>query len=259
MNLTAEQIQANWEKFLDNIKVHISDKKDRKDKLINFYKKYEERIILMPAAHKKEYHGAFPGGYVAHVNRVVEGSLKLYNMWEEMGCDMTTFTKEELVFSAINHDLGKMGDSDHDAYIPQTDQWRKDKLGETYMFNKKLAFASVPDRGLFLLQQHDISYSFNEMLAIQTHDGLYDDANTKYLKTFLPEQKPRTSLPYILHQADLMAARIEFEQEWLPKLKGENSVEEPKKNFTLKSKQNSKSKALNTLSSPGLKSMLDSL
>ena len=36
-------------------------------------------------------------------------------------------------------------------------------------------------------------------------------ANEKYLKAFMPEQKPRTSLPYILHQADLMAARIEFE------------------------------------------------
>ena len=56
-----------------------------------------------------------------------------------------------------------------------------------------------------------------------------------------------------------MAARIEFEREWLPKLKGENSVEEPKKNFTLKSKTSSKSKALNTISSPGLKNMLDSL
>tara|TARA_R100000081_G_scaffold36982_1_gene17082 strand:- start:1238 stop:1621 length:384 start_codon:yes stop_codon:yes gene_type:complete len=127
------------------------------------------------------------------------------------------------------------------------------------MFNKKLAFCSVPDRGLFLLQQHDISYSFNEMIAIQTHDGLYDDANVKYLKTFLPEQKPRTSLPYILHQADLMAARIEFEQEWLPKLKGENSVEGQKENYTLRSKTSTKSKALNTLSSPGLKNMLDNL
>jgi hypothetical protein len=36
---------------------------------------------------------------------------------------------------------------------------------------------------------------------------------------YLPEQKPRTSLPFIIHQADLMAARIEFEQEWLPKFK----------------------------------------
>ena len=258
MKLSAEQIQANWEEFLANIKEHISG--NRGEQLLNFYKRYEERIILMPAAHKKEYHGAFPGGYVAHVNRVVDGALHLYDTWDKFGADMTTFTKEELVFSAINHDLGKMGDKDHDAYIPQTDQWRKDKLGEDYMFNKQLAFCSVPDRGLFLLQQHDISYTFNEMIAIQTHDGLYDVANEKYLKTFMPEQKPRTSLPYILHQADMMAARIEFEQEWLPKF-SKNSVENTKKQFTLSSskKTKTKSKALNTVSSPGLKNMLDSL
>jgi hypothetical protein len=257
MKLTAEQIQVNWEEFNNNIKTYI--KGDRKISLMNFYTKYEDRIILMPAAHKKEYHNAFPGGYVEHVNRVVRCALKQYELWKEEGADMSTFTLEELVFSAINHDLGKMGDEENESYIPQTDQWRKDKLGEDYMFNKKVPFASVPDRGLFLLQSHGIQYTFNEMLAIQTHDGLYDEANKKYLFAFMPEQKPRTCLPFILHQADLMAARIEFEREWLPKLKGENSVEEPKKNFTLKSKTSSKSKALNTISSPGLKNMLDSL
>ena len=257
MKLTAEQIQSNWEIFLDNINIHITGY--RKEKLLEFYKKYEERIILMPAAHKKEYHNSFPGGYVEHVNRVVRCALKQYELWKEEGADMSTFTLEELVFSAINHDLGKMGDEENESYIPQTDQWRRDKLGEDYMFNTKVPFASVPDRGLFMLQSHGVTYTFNEMLAIQTHDGLYDDANTKYLKTFMPEQKPRTCLPFILHQADLMAARIEFEKEWLPKLKGENSVEEPKKQFTLKSKQSSKSKALNTITSPGLKNMLDSL
>ena len=258
MKLTAEQIQANWQKFLANIKEHISG--NRGEQLLNFYKRYEERIILMPAAHKKEYHGSFPGGYIAHVNRVVEGSLKLYDMWEEMGCDMTTFTKEELVFSAINHDLGKMGDKDHESYIPQTDQWRKDKLGEDYMFNKKLAFCSVPDRGLFLLQEHDISYTFNEMIAIQTHDGLYDVANEKYLKSYMPETKPRTALPFILHFADMMAARIEFEREWLPKFKGKNNLEKPKESFTLNgNKQTIKNKALGSIRSEGLKNMLDKL
>ena len=258
MNLTAEQIQANWEIFLNNIEVHITG--DRKEKLLTFYKKYEDRIILMPAAHKKEYHSAFPGGYVDHVNRVVRCSLKQYELWKEEGCDISTFTIEELVFSAINHDLGKMGSDTEDAYVPQTDKWRKDKLGEDYMFNKSLPFASVPDRGLFLLQQHDIKYTFNEMIAIQTHDGLYDVANEKYLKAYMPEQKPRTSLPFILHQADMMAARIEFEIEWLPKF-SKNSVEAPKGNYTLSTnkKPNTKSAALNTISSPGLKSMLDSL
>ena len=261
MKLTAEQIQENWNVFMGNIEKYISS--PRKEKLIAFYEKYQERISLMPAAHKKEYHNAFPGGYVEHVNRVVRCSLKQAELWKEEGADMDTFTIEELVFSAINHDLGKMGDEKNESYIPQTDKWRRDKLGEDYMFNKKVPFASVPDRGLFLLQSHNVQYSFNEMLAIQTHDGLYDEANKKYLFTYLPEQKPRTSLPFILHQADMMAARIEFEREWLPKLKGD--LDTTNKNFILggntnkKSNTSVKSKALGSIKSEGLKNILDNL
>ena len=256
MNLSAEQIQTNWKVFLQNIETHI--KGDRKDLLLDFYKKYEERIILMPASHKKEYHNAFPGGYVEHVNRVVQAALEIHKLWDTFGADTTTYTKEELVFSAINHDLGKMGDENNESYIPQTDQWRKDKLGEDYMHNKSIPFSSVPDRSLYLLQSHGIKYSFNEMIAIQIHDGLYDPANEKYLKTFMPETKPRTSLPYILHQADMLAARIEWETEWLPKF-SKNSVDGQKKNGTLGSKSNSKTKALNSIKSQGLKNMLDNL
>ena len=261
MKLTAEQIQENWNVFMGNIEKYISS--PRKEKLIAFYEKYQERISLMPAAHKKEYHNSFPGGYVEHVNRVVRCSLKQAELWKEEGADMDTFTIEELVFSAINHDLGKMGDEENESYIPQTDKWRRDKLGEDYMFNKKVPFASVPDRGLFLLQSHSVQYSFNEMLAIQTHDGLYDEANKKYLFTYLPEQKPRTSLPFILHQADMMAARIEFEREWLPKLKGD--LDTTNKNFILsgntnkKSNTSVKSKALGSIKSEGLKNILDNL
>jgi hypothetical protein len=255
MNLSAEQIQSNWELFLDNIENYITG--NRKEKLLAFYKKFEERIILMPAAHKKEYHNAFPGGYIEHVNRVVRCALKQYELWKEEGTDITTFTIEELVFSAINHDLGKMGSMDQASYIPQTDKWRREKLGEDYMFNKEVPFSSVPDRGLWLLQHHDIKYSFNEMVAIQTHDGLYDPANDKYLKGWMPEQKPRTALPFILHQADMMAARIEFEREWLPKFKKDQS--KSNENFTIKTKKTTKSKALGNISSPGLKNMLDNL
>ena len=255
MKLTAEKIQANWMDFMSNIDTHISS--PRKEQLTKFYETYAERIMLMPAAHKKEYHSAFPGGYVDHVNRVVHAALSMSDVWKSFGCDMDTFTTEELVFSAINHDLGKMGDEDHESYIPQTDKWRRDKLGEDYMFNKKLAFSAVPDRGLFLLQDNNIKYTFNEMVAIQTHDGLYDSANDKYLKGYMPEQKPRTSLPFILHQADMMAARIEFEIEWLPKFK--NPTQAKKDNFTIKSNKSTKSKALGNLSSPGLNDMLKNL
>ncbi len=248
--LTPEQIQENWNEFLDNIDTHITG--ERKEQLLNFYKKFEERFIMMPAAHKAEYHNAIPGGYIDHVNRVVKAAIKLEEVWEEFGCNTSTYNLEELVFSAINHDLGKFGDDDNDAYIPQTDQWRKDKLKENYTFNTKLPFASVPDRGLFMLQSHGIKYSFNEMMAIQTHDGLYDEANNKYLKGWAPEQKPRTSLPYILHQADLMAARIEFEREWL----GTTPISTPAKSTP---KLNPKSQALKSLKSEKLQNILSQL
>ena len=261
MNLTAEQIQQNWLRMMGFIEDHISS--PRKEKLIEFYEKFSERLMLMPAAHKKEYHNAFPGGYVEHVNRVITCALHLHDLWATMGADVSTYTKEELVFSALNHDLGKMGDEENESYIPQTDNWRREKLGEDYMFNTKVPFASVPDRGLFLLQSYGIQYTFNEMITIQTHDGLYDEANKKYLMTYMPEQKSRTALPFIVHQADFMAARIEFEREWLPKLQG--NVEAQKKPFTLGTNKSApltsaaKSKALGSVKSEGLKNLLANL
>jgi hypothetical protein len=223
MKLTAEQIKTNWDTLMSRIDAYIAE--PRRSQLKQLYNNYQERIIMMPASYKKEYHNAFPGGYVDHVIRVIDSSLKVNEVWKEMGVDQSTYTTEELVFSALNHDLGKIGDEKHESYIPQTDQWRKDKLGEDYMFNDALAFASVPDRSLFLLQSNGIQYTFNEMVAIQTHDGIYDEGNKKYLMSFSPGQKPRTSLPFILHQADLMASRIEFEKEWLPKLYKDKKVE----------------------------------
>ena len=44
-------------------------------------------------------------------------------------------------------------------------------------------------------------------------------------KKRMPETKLRTSLPHIIHQADLLAAYIEFEREWSDKLKTSPSVE----------------------------------
>jgi hypothetical protein len=60
-----------------------------------------------------------------------------------------------------------------------------------------------------------------------------------------------------------MAARIEFEREWLPKLQG--NVETSKKSFTLENKKTApstpatKAKALSSVKSEGLKNLLDNL
>jgi hypothetical protein len=99
------------------------------------------------------------------------------------------------------------------------------------------------------------------MITIQTHDGLYDEANKKYLMTYMPEQKPRTALPFIIHQGDFMAARIEWERDWLPKLNSNVSISD--KNSIVSDKKitklPAKSKALGSIKSNSLKDMLDNL
>jgi hypothetical protein len=219
MNLTAEQIKENYEVLLRGIEKYVTG--NRKQQFLDFYNKLDERIALLPASHKKAYHNCFPGGYADHVIRVITASFKLLKVWQEIGMQ-DTFTEEELFVSALNHDLGKIGSLEHVSVLPSTDEWRKKNLGEMYTFNTNNEYMTVPDRSLFLLQQAGIQLTTNEWIAIKTHDGLYDQANEAYLKGYMPETKPRTSLPFILHQADLMAARIEFEREWLDTFGNEN-------------------------------------
>ena len=214
--LTAEQIQENWDIFIGYIEKYITG--DRKDQLLEFYNKLQDRLIVYPASNNTKYHNCIPGGYIDHVNRVIKGSIYVHKLWTAMGGKMDNYTMEELIFSAINHDLGKIGDQEHQAYLPSTDAWRIKNLGEIYTFNNKLNFMSVPDRSIFLLQEAGIPISQNEFIGIKTHDGLYDQANEAYLKSYSTESKPRTNLTFVLHQADMMAARIEAEGQILKPL-----------------------------------------
>lgn len=211
--LTTEQISHNWEDFIENINNYIS--KPRVTKLLDFYNSYKERLYLMPASSNLGHHSAFPGGYIYHVNNVVENSIKLYDVWVKSGVDSSRFTQEELVFAVINHDLGKMGDREVENYRDQDSEWHRKNMGQIYKMNPELKFMPVQDRSLFLLQQVGIECSYNEWTGIKTHDGLYDESNKAYLMGFSPDMKPHSALTYILHQADLMSARIEFEGQYV--------------------------------------------
>jgi len=151
------------------------------------------------------------GGYVDHVNRVVQGSLEIKQLWEKMGANIN-FTDEELVFSALFHDLGKVGDGNVECYVPQSDQWRRDKLQEYFTVNPKLDFMLIQDRSLYLLQKFGIELSQNEYIAIRIHDGVYDEANKAYYVSYNPESKLRSNISYILHQADMLASKVEYDR-----------------------------------------------
>lgn len=203
--LTPEQMAQNLDKFYKLIDKYIPE--ERAHKLKKFYKSIEETLTMSPASSRLDNHNCFPGGYLEHVIRVVEGALVMNNVWDKFG-QKKTYTVEELVFSAINHDLGKLGTNDKPFYSPNDNQWEVEKRGIMYKFNYD-HHMRVADRSLYALQEAGIPVSEVEYIAIKIHDGLYEEANKPYFLTFSPDAHLKTMLPHVLHQADLMASQIE--------------------------------------------------
>lgn len=203
--MTAKDLLDNYEKLV----IFIEDSFDgeRKEKLMWLYEKLSDRIATAPASMKKQYHNAYPGGYVAHVLNVIKAAEKVYKVWEEMGAEFN-FTISELRFAALNHDLGKIGTKTDEYYIPCQEEWMR-KKGQEYVMNPKIQYMKVAERSLMILQQSQISVTENEYLAIKLHDGLYEDANKAYYISYSEDMQLKSTLPYILHQADLMCAKIE--------------------------------------------------
>lgn len=211
MKLTETEIIHNWNELMNFIEDNF--KGDRQTKLKAMYTDFEDRMAMAPASSVNHYHNAIPGGYVDHVLRVIKCAQEVYKLWKRMGADMDGYTEEELLFVALNHDIGKMGfpGEGNEIYIPNDSDWHVKNQGKIYKHNPKNPFALVNDLSIWLLQHYDINFSFNEMIGIKLTDGLYDESNKPYFISRMPDSKLRFNMPYVMHQADLMAARIEYE------------------------------------------------
>jgi len=209
MKLTDKQITDNWQKLLDIVESSFTG--ERQKTLLAMYEFFQDRMIVAPASGLEHYHNCFEGGYVDHVIRVVECAKKLDAAWNSMGAQDEAYTQEELIFAALHHDLGKVGDRENPYYVPNPSEWHRKNQGKIYDFCENLQHMSVPDRALFLLQEFGVRYTANEAIAIRCADGLYDVASEAYFKTYNPQKELRNHLPILLHHADHMASRIEHD------------------------------------------------
>ena len=210
IEFTAEQIQDNWNKLIQIIEDTFEG--ERKEKLLKMYKHFEDRMVTAPASGKAAYHNAMVGGYVEHVLHVTDCAVQLKKLWESNGANIN-FTEEELIFAAMHHDLGKVGDLEQDYYIPQDSEWHRKNRGEIFKHNPNLQYMTVTDRAIFILNHFQITMSEWEYIGLRLTDGLYEDANKTYLMSYNPDWSLKSNIAYILHQADMMATHIEFD-EW---------------------------------------------
>lgn len=192
MSLSPEEIESNWKKFLSLLE-KIGD---RAPAAIDMVNSLGERLALCPASAKKDYHNAFPGGLVDHSLRVLGNATRIASAfgWK--------IPKDSLIIACLFHDLGKVGDHLQDYYLPQTDGWRAEKLGEEYTYNKNVQYMTVPDRGVFLCQHFGLKLSQDEMLAIKLNDGQYAPENAPY-------KLKEPMLADVVHMADLISTKQE--------------------------------------------------
>lgn len=205
---TEQELEKNYNTFMGTISKAFSG--ERLKQLQNMYSMEHlgPNLMVSPASSFKHFHNAYEGGYIDHVMGVVQNSLKVLKMYESMG-GMIDFDKEELVFAAFHHDLGKLGDEGETHFIPNESEWHVKNQGKVYVTNPNIDFLSHTDRTFYLLQKYDVKYSTTEYLGIKLTDGLYDADNEKYLKVFSPEKFLKTNIQFILHWADHMTTCIE--------------------------------------------------
>lgn len=214
--LDETQIKENYEKFRKLINQTFTG--DRLESLNKMYDHLEDRIVLTPASSMEHFHNAFAGGYIDHILRVTRNAVKLYDLYNDLGIGFDEYTKENVIFSALHHDLGKVGTMDESWYLPNDSQWHIENQGKIYKANPDLNFMNLTGRTFWLLNQFGVKVEENEWIAIQLTDGLYDEANKEYYISYDPNKALKSSFPYLMHQADIMATRFEWER-W-KKLKG---------------------------------------
>ena len=216
--LTPEELTHNWENLRQVIDATFTGV--RLEKLNEMYDYFEERMMFAPASGREHFHNAHAGGYVEHVIHVMEASLQIKKLWEKTGATIN-FTDEELIFAAIHHDLGKVGDLAEDYYTPNDSDWHRKNQGLVYKHNGNLQYMTVTDRAIFLLNHFGINMSELEYVGLRLTDGLYEEGNKSYYMSYNKDFSLKSNIAYILHQADMMATHIEYD-EWK---RGEEEVE----------------------------------
>ena len=233
--LTPEQIQENWQQLRDLITETFEG--ERLEKLNEMYDYFEDRMIIAPASGKEHYHNAHVGGYVEHVLHVTDCAVQLKKVWEDNNATIN-FSDEELIFAAIHHDLGKVGDMNNDYYVPQESEWHRKNQGSIFTHNGKLQYMTVTDRAIYILNQFGISMTEWEYVGLRLTDGLYEEANKSYYISYNPDWSLKSNIAYILHQADSMATHIEYDEwkrgEEQEEIRVEENVENIKKAVTMK-------------------------
>ena len=176
------------------LKAMVVRRKGPFDELIRFLEK-ETSWLTSPASTR--FHLCVESGLLQHSVGVTETLLKLRE------CLAPQISEESCVIVALLHDVGKVGMPGKPLYLPNDNQWEREKRGVNYKYNPEVTTMGLAVRSLYLVSKY-MPLSDAEAQAICYHDGQYVTEN----EVVAQEEEPLTLL---LHWADYWTAMVHEE------------------------------------------------
>ena len=201
-----QELENNYLKLTEYINKYISDKDDRKTKLLFIFNSFKDRLINYPSYYKPTASFVYPGGFIENILEHTKIALSLHNLYINHGAKLT-YSDEELVFSCLVCQLGKIGTNKEALYIENAeDDWRREKLGEIYKYNSNIDYMDISDRSIFILNNLGFKLSKNEYISIKSYySNTYNNQSS-------PDLLQKSSLSLIINQSYEIADRINFEK-----------------------------------------------
>jgi len=164
--LKIEEIQKNWETYMRLVrKLHMGNE---------IIDGYGEQIVDCPTGLLKSHVGSYPGALVEMSLRVTKRLRALAKITD------VAVNPESLILVGMLHNIGHVGDMAKPLYLPEEDEWRRDKLSKNYIYNEKLQKMSISHRTLYILQSCGTQLTADEWIAIQVSQGSHFEENRYY-------------------------------------------------------------------------------
>lgn len=168
------ELEKLWKQYSDLLRSAF----DNEQPVIQLLETLGERIVMTPTGRYIRDPGCEPGGMIMMSLKTAQQATKLMDAY-----DLPSEMKKSVVKVALLHDIGKVGDLEHDWLIEQDSDWHREKQGAHYKFNEAEGQQrmSTSHRTLYLLQHFGVKLTRDEWLAIQLAGGFHFEENRWYV------------------------------------------------------------------------------
>ena len=152
-----ETVSTNFEQYLTTIS---KLKNSNIDKLMEVE---GTRIATSPSNAQKDEFGCYNGGMIQNTLDILDAMRKLDIVGGKLA------DQKSLYKVALLHNIGTIGSTEEDKFLPQDSEWHIEKLGHIYKRNQSLKSSSI-ERTFQFLFKYGVELSMEEFNAILSVD-----------------------------------------------------------------------------------------